>query len=87
MELNKAVLDCMQTLRRRLRSELAVEIRLSQPDAINAMLLACLESADESTRELGSTLTELTGIHLPPPPLSEEQLIAKYSRYSGPLRG
>ncbi|MBP8185971.1 MAG: hypothetical protein KAX95_08800 [Pseudomonas sp.] len=87
MELNKAVLDCMQTLRRRLRDELAVNIRLSQPDAINAMLLACLESSVESTRELGSELTELTGIQLPPPPLSEEQLIAKYSRYSGPLRG
>jgi hypothetical protein len=87
MELNKAVIDCMQTLRRRLRDELAVNIRLSQPDAINAMLLACLESADPSTRELGSVLTELTGTHLPPPPLSEEQLMAKYSRYSGPLRG
>jgi hypothetical protein len=87
MELNKAVIDCMQTLRRRLRNELAVNIRLSQPDAINALLLACLESADQSTRELGSELTELTGMQLPPPPLSEEQLIAKYSRYSGPLRG
>jgi hypothetical protein len=87
MELNKAVIDCMQTLRRRLRNELAVNIRLSQPDAINALLLACLESADPSTRALGSELTELTGMQLPPPPLSEEQLIAKYSRYSGPLRG
>ena len=90
MELNKAVLDCMQTLRRRLRDELAVNIRLSQPDAINAMLLACLQSSDNTTRELASELTELTGIQLPPPPLSEEQLIAKYSnygRYSGSLRG
>ncbi|MBX9755701.1 MAG: hypothetical protein K2X80_13185 [Pseudomonadaceae bacterium] len=87
MELTKAILDCMQTLRRRLRDELGVSIRLSQPDAINAMLLACLESADESTRELGSSLSELSGVHLPPPPLSEEQLIAKYTRYSGPLRG
>ena len=42
MELNKAVLDCMQSLRRRLREELSVDIRLSQPDAVEAMLLACL---------------------------------------------
>jgi hypothetical protein len=87
MELTKAILDCMQTLRRSLRDELGVNIRLSQPDSINAMLLACLESNVEATRELGSTLSELSNVHLPPPPLSEEQLIAKYSRYSGPLRG
>lgn len=72
MELTKAILDCMQTLRRSLRSELGVSIRLSQPDAINAMLLACLASTIESTRELGSTLSELSGVYLPPPPLSEE---------------
>ncbi|SFU01187.1 hypothetical protein [Pseudomonas marincola] len=36
MELNKAVIDCMQSLRRRLRAELAVDIRLSQPDAGSA---------------------------------------------------
>ena len=45
MELNKAVLDCMQSLRRRLREELSVDIRLSQPDAVETMLLACLPAA------------------------------------------
>lgn len=58
MELNKAVLDCMQTLRRRLRSELAVDIRLSQPDAIEAMLVACLRSSDMETRALGQRLAQ-----------------------------
>lgn len=48
MELNKAVLDCMQSLRRRLREELSVDIRLSQPDAVEAMLLACLRSSDQT---------------------------------------
>lgn len=60
MELNKAVLDCMQALRRRLREEQAVDIRLSQPDAINAMLSACLGSSDEQTRQLGQRLAELS---------------------------
>lgn len=60
MELNKAVLDCMQSLRRRLREELSVDIRLSQPDAVEAMLLACLRSSDQDTRNLGIRLAELS---------------------------
>ena len=58
MELNKAVLDCMQALRRRLRTELAVEIRLSQADAVDAMLIACLRSNDPETRALGQRLAQ-----------------------------
>ncbi|MDX5371746.1 MAG: hypothetical protein LPK18_04835 [Pseudomonadaceae bacterium] len=60
MELNKAVLDCMQALRRRLREELALDIRLSQPDAVEAMLLACLRSTEQATRDLGIRLAELS---------------------------
>ena len=63
MELNKAVLDCMNSLRRRLREELAVDIRLSQPDAVEAMLLACLRSSDPETRSLGVHLAELSDFH------------------------
>lgn len=63
MELNKAVLDCMQALRRRLREELNQEIRLSQPDVIESMLLACLHSNDPETRKLGIQLAELTEFH------------------------
>jgi hypothetical protein len=63
MELNKAVLDCMQSLRRRLREELSVDIRLSQPDAVEAMLLACLRSSDQDTRNLGIRLAELSDFH------------------------
>ncbi|WP_187671228.1 hypothetical protein [Zestomonas carbonaria] len=90
MELTKAVLDCMQALRRRLREEQGVDIRLSQPGAIKAMLTACAESQVDETRALGERLGELSGIQLAPPPppaLSEEELIAKYTRYAGPLRG
>ncbi|WP_252270919.1 hypothetical protein [Pseudomonas subflava] len=60
MELNKAVLDCMQSLRRRLREEMSLDIRLSQPDAVEAMLLACLRSNDQDTRHLGIRLAELS---------------------------
>ncbi|HWV10719.1 hypothetical protein [Pseudomonas sp.] len=56
MELNREVLDCMKSLRRRLRDELAVDIRMSQPDAVTSMLSACLTSASEETRQLGKRL-------------------------------
>lgn len=90
MELTKSVLDCMQTLRRRLRQEQDVDIRLSQPDAIMCMLVACAASDSQDTREMGSKLSELTNIRMAPPTapqLSEAELIAKYTRYAGPLRG
>lgn len=60
MELNRAVLDCMKTLRRRIREEQAVDIRLSQPDAVNALLSACLASTDEETRRLGQCLAQFS---------------------------
>lgn len=60
MELNKAVLDCMQSLRRRLREEMSIDIRLSQPDAISAMLSACISSSNEETRQLGQKLAQFS---------------------------
>lgn len=60
MELNKAVLDCMRSLRRRLREEMSLDIHLNQPDAVEAMLLACLRSDDADTRALGVRLAELS---------------------------
>ena len=59
MEINKAVLDCMQHLRRRLRDEQQLDIRLSQPDAVQAMLAACLRSNNETTRDLGKQLATI----------------------------
>ncbi|MGG2399369.1 hypothetical protein ACJRW5_20730 [Pseudomonas sp. SH1-B] len=60
MELNKEVLDCMKALRRRLRDEQEVDIRLSQVDAVSAMLDGSLKSDDEETRRLGQRLAELS---------------------------
>jgi hypothetical protein len=65
MEFNKAVLDCMQHLRRRLREEQQLDIRLSQPDAVTAMLTACLCSTDEMTRDLGNQLATYSDLPLP----------------------
>jgi hypothetical protein len=60
MELNREVLDCMKTLRRRIREEQALDIRLSQDDAVGAMLSACLASSDEETRRLGQRLAQFS---------------------------
>lgn len=90
MELTKSVLDCMQTLRRRLRQEQEVDIRLSQPNAVMDMLIACAASDVEDTRQMGLKLSELTNIRMAPPvapQLTEAELIEKYTRYAGPLRG
>lgn len=76
MELNKEVLDCMKALRRRLREEQALDIRLSQADAISAMLDGSLQSDDEETRRLGQRLAELsdTPQRLAPTPLATVEL-------------
>ncbi|MCP9338260.1 hypothetical protein [Stutzerimonas xanthomarina] len=69
MEFNKSVLDCMQQLRRRLRDEQQLNIRLSQPDAIQAMLTAYLCSGDEMTRDLGkqlATYSDMPALFTPP---------------------
>ena len=83
MELNKAVLDCMQTLRRRLRAETGEDIRLSHSDALLRMLQACHASRSTETRALGRQLAQLSGHSLPveppsrpssPPPASSTAL-------------
>lgn len=83
MELNKAVLDCMQALRRRLRAETGEDIRLSHSDALPRMLQACHASRSTETRALGRQLAQLSGHSLPveppsrpssPPPASSTAL-------------
>lgn len=85
MELNKALLDCMQTLRRRLRDELALEIRLSQPDAVVALLGGCLQSSDEQTRRLGQHLATL--VELPQPAPAATQPLATPAQPEAPPGG
>ena len=89
MEFTREVLDCMQKVRRRLREEQAVDIRISQEGAVDRMLEACAVSSVDETRALGERLSDLSGIRPAAPMLSEAQLIEKYTqaRYAGPLRG
>lgn len=84
MELNEAVLDCMQTLRRRLRDEQQLDIRLSQPDAITAMLSACRCSDDEQTRNLGAQLAAYT--QMPVPLAGPSTLPQAPGAYAPPVR-
>ncbi|WP_253451558.1 hypothetical protein [Pseudomonas nitroreducens] len=90
MELNKAILDCMRELRRRLREEQALDIQYQQSDAIERMLRACAHSACEETRQLGERLSELSGVKLPRV-VQEPSFLPMQGggdqQYSGPLRG
>lgn len=90
IELNKAILDCMRELRRRLREEQALEIQYQQSDAIERMLRACADSAREETRQLGERLSELSGVKLPRVVQEPSFLPVQGGgdqQYSGPLRG
>ncbi|MBD9499217.1 hypothetical protein IB260_12065 [Pseudomonas sp. PDM23] len=90
IELNKAILDCMRELRRRLREEQALEIQYQQSDAIERMLRACADSTREETRQLGERLSELSGVKLPRVVQEPSFLPMQGSgdqQYSGPLRG
>lgn len=62
LNLSKAMLDCMQNLRRRLRAELNVNIRLSEENSVQALIEACLLSDSIRTRELGIELAHMSGL-------------------------
>lgn len=78
MELNKAVLDCMQKLRRRLREELGTDIHLSQSDVISALLAACALSDSLQTRQLGDELARLSGTSSSAAPQADPRTQALY---------
>lgn len=85
MELNKELLDCMQALRRRLRQELGVDVRLSQTDAISALLEGGLKSDDVQTRGLAQRLAQLSDSAPPvaPTPVTAEAPGASLRVYRG----
>ncbi|WP_311771852.1 hypothetical protein [Pseudomonas nitroreducens] len=90
MELNKAILDCMRELRRRLREEQALDIQYQQSDAIERMLRACADSLCAETRQMGERLSEVSGVQLPRLVQEPSFLPMQGSadqQYSGPLRG
>ena len=65
MELNKELMDCMIKLRRLLREELNLNIRLSEPDSSQQLFNASQKSALGATRELGLRLAKLAELPLP----------------------
>ena len=99
MELNREIIACMQIIRRRLRAETGLDIRISSPDAIEQMIKTCARSKSMESRRQGERLMALTHTVKPVegpvvetdvlPMPSEEELIEKYikARYTGPLRG
>ncbi len=64
---NRATLERMTSLRRKLRQATGESIPLAAPDALQRLLEASSTSSDESVRELGRQLAEL----LSPPSESE----------------
>jgi hypothetical protein len=70
MEMTRDMISCMQTIRRRLRAETGLDIRISQPDAVSQMLVACAASVSNESRRLGQRLGEMTGMAPPPPPVA-----------------
>jgi hypothetical protein len=88
VELTREILACMQHIRRQLRQELALDIHISESDAVPRMVECCAQSANAETRDMGEHLSELSGIRRAPPALTEAQLVARYmERYTGTLRG
>ena len=62
--LSKEMIDVMQQLRKRLRSEFNADIKLSQPDVIHEILKLVNKSKDQKTQLLFADLEDLMGIEL-----------------------
>lgn len=58
-QFNRGTLDCMTALRRRLKQDMGIVIRLAEPDAVERMLQISRDSALDDIRELGMRLSGL----------------------------
>ncbi|WP_304641298.1 hypothetical protein [Pseudomonas sp.] len=65
-QFNRVTLDCMTALRRRLKQDQGVVIRLGEPDALQRLVEASQNSADDVIRKLGSQLADLIRPSAPP---------------------
>ena len=63
--LSKEMIDLMQQLRKRLRSEFGVELKLSQEDIVQRILSLVEKSKDQKTLLLFADLEDMMGISLP----------------------
>lgn len=62
--LTKDMIDLMQQLRKRLRSEFNAELKLSQPDIIEVILKLVEKSKDQKTQLLFADLEDMMGVEL-----------------------
>lgn len=58
-QFNRSTLECMTILRRRLKQDLAITIRLSESGAADAMIRLSATSQQEDIRELGQRLSAM----------------------------
>lgn len=61
-QFNRSTLECMTVLRRRLKQELGVTVRLSAEDAASEMIRLSATSAQNDIRELGQRLSSLIAV-------------------------
>ena len=62
--LSKDMIDIMQQLRKRLRSEFGVELKLSQPDIVQSIMSHVSKSHDQRTQLLFADLEDMMGVEL-----------------------
>lgn len=77
--LSKDMIDVMQQLRKRLRSEFGVELKLSQADIVQHILEYVSKSHDQRTQLLFADLEDMMGIELMTrsAPKHEDKLVTK----------
>ena len=63
--LSKEMIDLLQQLRKRLRSEFGIELKLSQDDIVQKILQYVEKSKDQKTLLLFADLEDMMGISLP----------------------
>lgn len=76
--LSKEMIDLMQQLRKRLRSEFDVDLRLSQPDVIERLLELVNKSHDQKTLLLFADLEDMMGISFEHPKQEEQEPIDQH---------
>ncbi|MFO7706251.1 MAG: hypothetical protein R6V43_14150 [Halopseudomonas sp.] len=59
-QFNRSTLECMTALRRRLKQELGITVKLSDVDAVEHMIHLSQHSHLEDIRELGLRLADMT---------------------------
>ncbi|MFN3581433.1 MAG: hypothetical protein ACK4VV_13295 [Pseudomonas sp.] len=64
-QFNRCTLECMTTLRRRLKQELGVTVRLNEEDAVAHLIELSRGSQHGDIRELGLRLGDLTSSEVP----------------------